>query len=40
MNETDQKDLFEHMVEFLKAHSARELIMIATDAMKESVREK
>ena len=31
--EQDQKDLFEHVTEFLKSHSAREVLMIVTDAL-------
>lgn len=32
--ERDQKELFEHVTEFLKSHSAREVLVIVTDALK------
>lgn len=36
--EQDQKDLFEHVTEFLKSHSAREVLMIVTDALEAKTK--
>ena len=35
MNKEEQ-DLLEHIVEFLKTHSARELLIIATEALEKT----